>query len=119
MEQQHLGRHRPPSAASRGWLGWLFGLAWLSGTYWWLYISMHTYGGLAAPLAVLAVLALSAFLALYYAAACALFLVLFSPQVRANRFWRAVVFAAVWTLAELARGVWFTGFPWGAAGTPM
>jgi apolipoprotein N-acyltransferase len=26
------------------------------------------------------------------------------------------VFAALWTLAELARGIWFTGFPWGAGG---
>jgi apolipoprotein N-acyltransferase len=26
------------------------------------------------------------------------------------------VFAAAWTLAELARGQWFTGFPWGAGG---
>ena len=26
------------------------------------------------------------------------------------------LFAAVWTLAELMRGQWFTGFPWGAGG---
>jgi apolipoprotein N-acyltransferase len=28
----------------------------------------------------------------------------------------ALLFAALWTLAELARGRWFTGFPWGAGG---
>ena len=28
----------------------------------------------------------------------------------------AALFAALWLLAELARGVWFTGFGWGAAG---
>jgi len=50
--------------------GWLFALAWLTGTFWWLFISMHTYGGLPAVLAVLAVLALAGILALYYAAAC-------------------------------------------------
>ena len=38
-------------------LGWLFATAWLAGTFWWLFISMHTYGGLAAPLAAAAVLA--------------------------------------------------------------
>ncbi|HRO82017.1 MAG TPA: apolipoprotein N-acyltransferase, partial [Alicycliphilus denitrificans] len=32
-------------------LSWLFATAWLAGTFWWLFISMHTYGGLAAPLA--------------------------------------------------------------------
>ena len=53
------------------WLGWVFATAWLCGTFWWLFISMHTYGGLAAPLAAVAVLALAAALALYYAVACA------------------------------------------------
>jgi hypothetical protein len=54
-----------PGAAP--WLGWVFATAWLTGTFWWLFISMHVYGGLPAPLAVLAVLLLAAFLALYYA----------------------------------------------------
>ena len=35
----------------------LFATAWLAGTFWWLFISMHVYGGLPAPLAALAVLA--------------------------------------------------------------
>ncbi len=93
------------------WLGWLFTTAWLCGTFWWLYVSMHTYGGLPAPLAVLATLGLAAVLALYYSVACALFVAL-AP---ANKAWAAIVFAALWTLAEMARGVWFTGFGWGAA----
>jgi len=73
---------------------------------------MHTYGGLPAPLAALAVLALAGFLALYYGLAC-----------WAYRRWRppgglgcALLFAALWLLAELARGVLWTGFPWGAGG---
>ncbi len=92
--------------------GWLFATAWLCGTFWWLFISLHTYGGLAAPLAVIAVLALAAGLALYYATACAFF-VAFAPASRAQA---AVLFAGVWTLAELLRNSWFTGFPWGAGG---
>ena len=42
-------RHAPNarSAFGRAWLG---ATAWLCGTFWWLFISMHTYGGLAAPL---------------------------------------------------------------------
>ena len=34
------------------WRGWLFATAWLACTFGWLFTSMHTYGGLAAPLAV-------------------------------------------------------------------
>ena len=93
-------------------LGWLFATAWLCGTFWWLFISLHTYGGLAAPLAVLAVVGLAVFLATYYARACAVFVVL-AP---ASRTRRALVFAALWLLAELARVEFFTGFPWGEAG---
>lgn len=92
--------------------GWLFATAWLAATFWWLYISMHTYGGLPAALAVLAVLALAGALALYYAAACAL-LLRCAPSGRGAR---ALMFAAFWLLAELARGVWFTGFGWGGIG---
>ena len=73
---------------------------------------MHTYGGLAAPLAVAAVGALAGFLALYYAVACMVF-VLLAPNRPART---ALFFAALWTLAELCRGTWFTGFPWGAGG---
>ena len=99
------------------WRGWLFGLGWLSGTFWWLYISMHVYGGLAAPLAALAVGALAGLLAIYYALAAAAFVALLSPKQMARQPWSAaLVFAALWTLAELLRGTWFTGFPWGAGG---
>ena len=53
-------------------LGFAFALAWLCGTFWWLFISLHTYGGYGAPLAVAAVVALAAFLAIYYAFALGL-----------------------------------------------
>ncbi len=96
-------------------LGWLFALSWLCGTVWWLYISMHVYGGLAAPLAVLAIVALCGFLALYYAAAC-YFYKHFRAVAGIYPAWSAIVFAAAWMLAELARDSWFTGFPWGAGG---
>ncbi|HEY2256954.1 MAG TPA: apolipoprotein N-acyltransferase [Variovorax sp.] len=92
--------------------GWLFSTLWLCGTFWWLFISLHTYGGLAAPLSAVAVLVLAAGLALYYALACALF-VAFAPP---GPLRCAAFFAALWTLAELLRGHWFSGFPWGAGG---
>jgi apolipoprotein N-acyltransferase len=96
-------------------VAWVFATSWLCGTVWWLFISMHVYGGLAAPLAVLAVLALCAFLALYYAAA-GYFYQRFSRMVGKKSGVLAIIFAALWLLAELARDSWFTGFPWGAGG---
>ena len=112
LAAQVLALRRAPTARAAFGRAWLGATAWLAGTFWWLFVSMHTYGGLAAPLAALAVLALAAALALYYALAGGL-------------WWRwrhngvlvqALGFAALWTLAELARGVLFTGFPWGAGG---
>ncbi len=100
------------NAVRAAWLGWGFATAWLAGTFWWLFIAMHTYAGLPAWLSALAVLALAAALAGYYALAC----MACAAWMPANRVAAATLFAALWMLAELARGVWFTGFGWGAAG---
>ena len=93
-------------------LGLAFGSGWLGAGTWWLYISLHRYGGLAAPLAVVAVTALALALSVYLAAALALF-----ARLRRGVAWSdALLFAAFWLAAELARGVLFTGFPWVATG---
>ncbi|NDP39601.1 MAG: apolipoprotein N-acyltransferase [Rhodoferax sp.] len=91
---------------------WLFSTAWLIGSFGWTYVAMHTYGGLPSWLAALAVLALAGLLAVYYAAVCGLFVAL----AIVHRALAAIVFASLWVLAELARGIWLTGFGWGAAG---
>jgi len=104
--------HRAATPRAAALYGWVFGFAWFAGTLWWLFISMYTYGGLAAPLAVLAVAGLALVLALYYAIACGVARAL----ATSNPLIDAVVWAAVWTLAEIGRGLWFTGLPWGAAG---
>ena len=100
----------PPRRAAG--LGFAFGIGWLCAGTWWLFVSMHRYGGLPAWMAALAVLCLAALLSLYLAAAMA-----------AVARWRgtgvlrfSALFAAAWLLAELARGVLFTGFPWLASG---
>ena len=94
------------------WVGWLFACVMQVATWWWLFISLNKYGGLAAPLTVIAIVGLAAFLALYYAAVCALFVAV-APL---NAVGRAILFAALWLLAELARVALFTGFPWGEGG---
>lgn len=94
------------------WLGWCFGTGWLCAGTWWLFVSMHRYGNLPAPLAAAAVLALAAALSLYLALACAAF-----ARWRGGRALPdALLFAALWLLAELARGRLWTGFPWVASG---
>jgi len=93
-------------------LGFAFAWTWIASATSWLYISMHTYGDLPAVVAVAAVLALSAFLALYYGAAMAAFCAWAPP----SGLGRAASFAAAWTLAEWMRGTWLSGFPWAATG---
>ena len=106
---------RVAAAASAGraaLVGGVFSTAWLGGGVWWLFISMHRYGGMPAWLAALAVVLLCAVLSLYLAGAMAAWW-----RWRAGRpLADAGLFAAVWLAAELARGSLFTGFPWVAAG---
>ena len=111
---------RCSSARQGAWLGWWFATAMQCATWWWLFISLHTYGGLASPLAVLAIVGLAGFLALYHAAVCAVFVRLSYVQGRVHTPDRVVIrpalFAALWLLAELGRVAFFTGFPWGEGG---
>ena len=107
-----LAMQRATSWKSGAMFAWLFATAWLAGTWWWLFISMHVYGGLAAPLAAIAVVLLAAFLALYYAATGAVF----SFARRRHPVLQSFAFAGAWLLAELMRATFFTGFPWGASG---
>ena len=128
----------PGTGAVSGWLQWLAltGLAWvlcqqtsvrqaaalgaffgtlsLSGSTWWLFISLNTYGGLPAALAAVCVLLLSAALSLYLALACGFWRA--CRPALTSVFSRVILFAACWGFAELARGVFLTGFPWAAAG---
>ena len=104
-----VARRRPRGA---GLIGLAFGTAWLGAGTWWLYISLHRYGGLAAWLAVLAVALLCSLLSLYLAFAMAAF----ARWRRSRAAPDALLFGALWLLAELARGVIFTGFPWVASG---
>ncbi len=92
--------------------GLLFATAWLCATFWWLYISMHTYGGLNSLLTAIAIVSLAAALGLYYAVACGLYW-----RLKGDRpLMASLTFAALWTMAEMARGTWLTGFGWGAVG---
>ncbi|CAN5808352.1 apolipoprotein N-acyltransferase [soil metagenome] len=102
----------PAGTARAAVIGLVFGTVWLAASTWWMYISLHDFGGLAAWMAALAVGLLCALLSLYLAGAMALF----AKRRRHRILPDSLIFAAVWLLAELARGALFTGFPWAAAG---
>ncbi|MFT4065134.1 apolipoprotein N-acyltransferase [Paraburkholderia sp.] len=88
---------------------------------WWLYVSMHFYGGMPAPLAGAALVLFSLYLAVYPALAAGVWSFCaghahngaaddrqpFSPS------WHgALAFASAWAIGEWLRGTVFTGFPW-------
>ena len=92
----------------------IFSTAWLLGSFWWLYISLHEYGGLPSPLAAAAVVLLAAALSMIYAGC--IWAYRRSVAYGAPPIARVAGFAAAWTLAEWIRGNIATGFPWGAIG---
>lgn len=97
--------------------GFVFGLGSFCAGVGWLYISMHRYGGLPAPLAAVAVVLLSAYLSLYGAAALALAQRLAPARPGAGAaLARVGAFGSCWLLGELARAWVFTGFPWLSVG---
>jgi len=102
-------------------IGFVFGLGWFVAGVCWLFISMHRYGGMPAPLAGLALFLFSAYLSIFPAAATGLACWLSQPGgVQRNRPQHAAPLACAlsgaFTLAELLRGSLFTGFPWLAPG---
>jgi apolipoprotein N-acyltransferase len=107
----HLWIEAPRPAVAFG-IGFWFGLGLFGCGVSWVYVSLHRFGAMPAPLAAIATLAFCAILALYPALAG-----LLQARVKAQPAVRAVlVIPASWTLLEWLRGWLFTGFPWLSAG---
>jgi apolipoprotein N-acyltransferase len=100
------------------WIGFVFSFAWFVNGAGWVYVSMHQYGGMAAPLAAAAAGLFAGYLALFTGLACAAICAKPLSRLWANTRGLGFValFAASITLAELARGYLMTGFPWAAIG---
>lgn len=96
--------------------GLLFGFGWFLAGVGWLFVSMHTYGMMPAPLALLALVLFAAYLGLFPAGAAWATAWLGNRRRRHGLPVFALHFAATLTLAEVARGHFFTGFPWLAIG---
>ena len=109
----HWAFSRTPKEAAI--TGLTFGVAMFATGLYWLTISMHVYGQMALPLAWLALLLFSLYLALYPAMAFWLTarLLRHTNRIKPVRLIvMASVWASAWTLADMLRGVVFTGFPW-------
>jgi apolipoprotein N-acyltransferase len=93
-------------------LGYIFGLGMFGAGVSWVYISLHDFGGMPMPIAILAVMLFCAYLALFPALTGWL-----AVKFGGSSTWRfALAVAAAWTLTEWLRGWLLTGFPWLAIG---
>ncbi|HAT33138.1 MAG TPA: apolipoprotein N-acyltransferase [Janthinobacterium sp.] len=98
------------------WIGWAYGAASCAAGIHWLYIALHRYGDMAAPLAALAVALLAALMGIYVALAMAGASWLRRRWVLPLPQTNLLLLPAMWTLLEWTRGWFCTGFPWVAAG---
>jgi len=110
------GKWFAPATAWQGFLlGYACGFIWYLGSCYWVYHTMHLYGGLNAATSVAILILFSLYLGLYHG----LFglLVALIARRRNGYSLRALVFAPfAWVAVELARA-YITGFPWDLLGT--
>jgi len=93
-------------------LGYICGIVWYAGTCYWIYDTMRQYGGLSAPMAMLALFLFCCYLGLYHG----VFGLVVSLLARPHDHRRALVLAPfLWVAIELAR-TRITGFPWNLLG---
>jgi apolipoprotein N-acyltransferase len=95
-------------------LAYVCGIFWYAGTCYWIYDTMHQYGGLSMPFALLALFLFCLYLGLYHG----FFGVLLSLCSGPGRDFRRTLVASpfLWVGVELARER-ITGFPWNLLGT--
>jgi apolipoprotein N-acyltransferase len=107
-------------ARAAAWDGFLFGMGMFLGGVSWVYISLHRFGAMPAPLAAIATLGFCVVLSAYPALAGYV-----QARIRARPATRAaLLIPACWVLAEWLRATLFSGFPWlslgsAAPGTPL
>jgi apolipoprotein N-acyltransferase len=97
---------RPPRRAFL--LGLLAGLVYFIGTIYWTGTVVATFGGLATPVAIFAMLLLAAYMALYPAFTA----LVVGHLVRRVGASGLLIAPAAWVATEYLRGVLFGGFPW-------
>lgn len=105
--------------------GGAFGFGNFISGIWWLYISMHVYGEMAAPLAGGALVLFCLYLSIYPAFSAGLWSFCAGharngkaadPRPFSPTWHGAFAFASAWAVGEWLRGTVLTGFPWLASG---
>jgi apolipoprotein N-acyltransferase len=97
------------SPAQAAWSGFAFGAGTFALGTWWLYISVHVFGGAPIWLTLLVVLALVCIMAAYHA----LLGWLAARYLPADGGWRYLLgLPSLWLLMEWWRGWFLSGFPW-------
>jgi len=102
------------SARQAAWLGFAFGLGLFGAGVYWIYISLHDFGGMPWWMAGFSTFVLCAFLSLFPAAVgwlgkrCA--------SQASKPLLSMLAFSVFWALSEWVRSWIFTGFPWLAVG---
>jgi apolipoprotein N-acyltransferase len=89
-------------------LGFLFGMGLFSAGVTWLYVSLHDFGAMPMPAAILALVFLCSYLASFPAAVG---WILRKMNITMPIVW-ALAAGALWGLSDWLRSVLFTGFPW-------
>jgi apolipoprotein N-acyltransferase len=89
-------------------LGLIAGGVYYIGTLYWTGTVVATFGGLATPVAIVAMLLLAAYLALYVAASAALT----ARVIARGGAPGLLIMPAAWVAMEYLRGMLFGGFPW-------
>ena len=89
--------------------GWLFGLGFFGTSVWWVTISLHDFGQLPLPLAILVTALFCALLACFPALVGWVSIRFFRASLKLQCL---LIIPSVWTLTEWLRGHLFTGFPW-------
>lgn len=98
-----------PSPKRAFWIGFSFGMGLFGAGVYWVFTSIHLFGGVPIPLAILITMGMVAILALFPAMAgyC---LNRYFPINTTEKI--VCAFPAIWVASEWVRGWFLTGFPW-------
>ncbi|MEA5097863.1 MAG: apolipoprotein N-acyltransferase, partial [Burkholderiaceae bacterium] len=107
---------RAQSVRKSVFIGWVYGFGWAVCGVYWLFVSMHRFGGMPAWLAVLAVLLLGLGVGVFAALALGVGIWLRQRWSSPAALGALLILPACWTLTEWLRGWVFTGFPWLVSG---
>ena len=114
LEIENSTRLQPATPVQAFVLAYVCGILWYAGTCYWIFDTMHQYGGLSQPAALLVVFLFSLYLGVYHGMFGLLIGLLAGPSGNDRRALVAAPF--LWVALELGRAR-ITGFPWNLLGT--